>query len=84
MSSCSISITRHSNNNIITETYLVLFISRDTHLVMSSTFLTPALRTAASEVATLLKERNETISIAETVRGRPFMASSSQPLRLTE
>jgi hypothetical protein len=32
-----------------------------------STFLSPTLRAAASEVATLLKERNETISVAETV-----------------
>jgi len=34
---------------------------------MSNSFLPPALRAAATEVSTLLKARNETISVAETV-----------------
>lgn len=33
----------------------------------SQTFLPDDLRAVASEVASLLKERNETISVAETV-----------------
>jgi len=34
---------------------------------MSNTFLPPGLRAAATEVSALLKARNETISVAETV-----------------
>jgi nicotinamide mononucleotide (NMN) deamidase PncC len=42
---------------------------------MSTEFPPPALKAAALELATVLKERNETISVAETAAGGLISAS---------
>lgn len=42
---------------------------------MSSTFPPPALQTAAEDVATLLRERKQTIAVAETAAGGLVSAS---------